>query len=137
MLAALTGIVGAYAVSMLLVKPLASWRIINGRLNCTLCACLRACLAYMNAEWLVYWCTRPNCACFILQGFKNNISGSDAPGLQNSVFLLRHPTPNVGGRPLRHMFPCCLLYAPHIVCVPTMLGYVCVLCMCSCLVRLF
>ena len=118
MLAALFGIVCAYAVSMLLVKPLALWCILNGRLKCTLCACLRVYLPYMNAEGLVYWCIRPDCACFILQGFKNNISGSDAPGLQNSVFLLRHPTPNVGGRPLRHMFPCCLVYAPLVVCVP-------------------
>ena len=118
MLATLTGIVCVYMVSVLLVKPLALWYTINGRIKCTLCACLRVYLPYMNAEGLVYWCIRAWAACFILQGFKINISGSDAPGPQNSVFLLRHPPRNVRGRPLRHMFPYSLVYAPSTLCVP-------------------
>jgi len=54
MVATLLGIVGAYMVSILIVKPLALWCILNGRLKCTLCACLRVYLPYMNAEELVY-----------------------------------------------------------------------------------
>jgi len=58
MLAALCGVIVAYMVSMLLVKPLALWHILNGRIKCTMCACLRVYLPYMNAEDLVYRCIR-------------------------------------------------------------------------------